>query len=270
MRSARGDHVDAKPWSVTRARRRVVVPSAAISARPPAPSDWNAIWSVLVVSNAVPLLGVAFLGWSLMSILVLYWLENGIVGFYNIFKILTARGTLASEPDSTTSTSTPTVGAVRTLAGNPPGGCLAPFFVVHYGIFWMVHGVFVFLLPVFAGIGSLARGGSSSAAAFGAIDPAVVTIGAITMFVSHGVSFALNWIGRREYERVAPSAQMLSVYGRVVVLHLTILGGAFLVGALGAPIAALLVMVVLKTIIDIGLHLREHARTTPAGATTTV
>ena len=34
----------------------------------------------LVVANAMPLLGVLFLGWSVWTILIVYWLENGIVG----------------------------------------------------------------------------------------------------------------------------------------------------------------------------------------------
>ena len=34
----------------------------------------------LVVANAIPLVGVLFLGWNVWNILVVYWLENGIVG----------------------------------------------------------------------------------------------------------------------------------------------------------------------------------------------
>ena len=33
-------------------------------------------------------------------------------------------------------------------------GAIAGFFVLHYGIFWFVHGVFVLTMPLFAGIGS--------------------------------------------------------------------------------------------------------------------
>ena len=46
----------------------------------------------LVIANAIPLVGVLFFGWSLITILVLYWVENGIVGFWNIPKIALARG----------------------------------------------------------------------------------------------------------------------------------------------------------------------------------
>jgi len=50
-----------------------------------------------------------------------------------------------------------------------------------------------------------------------------------------------------------------------VVLHLTILFGGFGVQALGSPVWALLLLVGLKTAIDLYAHLKEHR---PAGATT--
>ncbi|HXG26798.1 MAG TPA: DUF6498-containing protein, partial [Candidatus Binatia bacterium] len=50
---------------------------------------------LLVLANIVPLVGVAFFGWSLLTILVLYWLENGIVGLWNVPKILMAQGSMA-------------------------------------------------------------------------------------------------------------------------------------------------------------------------------
>lgn len=53
---------------------------------------------------------------------------------------------------------------------------------------------------------------------------------------------------------------MFSVHGRVVVLHATILGGAFLVGRLGTPLAALAILVVGKILVDLGFHVREHRR----------
>jgi hypothetical protein len=52
---------------------------------------------------------------------------------------------------------------------------------------------------------------------------------------------------------------MFAPYGRVVMLHLTILFGAFIIAILGAPIGALIVLVVLKTAFDLRLHLRQHA-----------
>ena len=60
---------------------------------------------------------------------------------------------------------------------------------------------------------------------------------------------------------------MFAPYGRLVILHLTILLGAFAIMVIGAPVGAVAVLVALKTAMDLGFHLREHRSvgTPPAG-----
>jgi hypothetical protein len=53
---------------------------------------------------------------------------------------------------------------------------------------------------------------------------------------------------------------MMSVYGRVIVLHITIVAGASVVGLFGTPLAALVLLVGLKIVADLFFHLREHRR----------
>jgi Family of unknown function (DUF6498) len=53
---------------------------------------------------------------------------------------------------------------------------------------------------------------------------------------------------------------MFRPYGRIVVLHLTVLLGGFLVMGLGAPVAAIVLLVALKTAIDLGAHLKERVK----------
>jgi hypothetical protein len=53
---------------------------------------------------------------------------------------------------------------------------------------------------------------------------------------------------------------MMAPYGRVVVLHLTILFGGIAIAATGATVVALVLLVVLKAILDLGFHLGEHSR----------
>src|SRR4051812_25735615 len=52
---------------------------------------------LLVASNLVPLAGVAFGGWRLGSVMVLYWLENGIVGIVTVARLLLV--TFGPQPD---------------------------------------------------------------------------------------------------------------------------------------------------------------------------
>jgi hypothetical protein len=101
---------------------------------------------VLVVANLIPLGGVLFFGWSLWTILVLYWLENGIVGVWAVARILTAAGPVVPGTAGMALTLGQVMPAVRPF--------VAAFFLVHYGLFWLVHGVFVFALPSFLGLAS--------------------------------------------------------------------------------------------------------------------
>jgi uncharacterized membrane protein len=83
---------------------------------------------------------------------------------------------------------------------------------------------------------------------------------ALALFISHLVSFIFNYIGKGEYKQVNLNALMGEPYGRVVVLHVTIIVGGFLIAFLGSPIFALILLLVLKTVIDIQAHLREHKK----------
>ena len=47
-------------------------------------------------------------------------------------------------------------------------------------------------------------------------------------------------------------------YGRLVILHITIIFGALAISMTGAPAAAVAILVGLKIVMDLGFHLAEH------------
>ena len=51
---------------------------------------------------------------------------------------------------------------------------------------------------------------------------------------------------------------MMRPYGRIIVLHITIILGAFLTMALGDPLWLLVVLVVLKSLVDLAMHGQER------------
>ena len=51
---------------------------------------------------------------------------------------------------------------------------------------------------------------------------------------------------------------MAAPYGRLVILHVTIILGGMAIALTGAPAAAVFVLVLLKTALDLGFHLAEH------------
>jgi Family of unknown function (DUF6498) len=100
-------------------------------------SDQRSI-AALLIANSIPLGGVAFFGWNLATILVIYWLENGIVGFWNVPRMaLAGRGaeaaTKADPPPSGTAEATASpAGPARPIVGtNGSAAVLIPFFIVH-------------------------------------------------------------------------------------------------------------------------------------------
>ena len=78
--------------------------------------------------------------------------------------------------------------------------------------------------------------------------------------VSHGISYRRNYIGRGEFQRVAFTGLFWQPYSRVIVMHITILLGGAWAQAKGSPVYALLVLVILKTLIDLTLHLLERKK----------
>jgi hypothetical protein len=56
---------------------------------------------------------------------------------------------------------------------------------------------------------------------------------------------------------------MSAPYGRLMVLHITIIIGGMAIAMTGAPSAAVLILVLLKTALDLGLHLAEHRPDAP-------
>ena len=234
----------------------------------------------LIVANAIPLVGALFLGWNVWMILVVYWLENGVVGFVNVLKILRAEGPADRTSDWRMN------GRPITHVGR---GAIAGFFLIHYGIFWFVHGVFVLTMPLFAGVGTESPDvvplfpveGQSGDGAFpfepgpgsemtSGFELGSVLLAVVALAISHGLSFVFNYLGRGEYKRASAAGQMFAPYGRLVVLHITIIVGGMAIAFTRAPAAALAILVVLKTLMDIGFHLAEHRkRALPPGTVAT-
>jgi hypothetical protein len=59
---------------------------------------------------------------------------------------------------------------------------------------------------------------------------------------------------------------MMQPYSRVVVLHLTVLFGGWLVMAIGSPLPALVLLAVIKTAADLRAHQAERRKFAAAGS----
>lgn len=176
----------------------------------------------LLIGNLVPLFGVWALGWSAGALLLVYWLENVAYWLVSVVRIATARGG-------------------RSAGGRRAGSAkLAGFFALHYGMFTLVHGVFV--MSAFGGWDAMGSDGLHWAV--------------LGLAVAHGLSLAINWFLRGERDRVSPGRAMWTPYPRMLALHVAIIFGAMVVG--DEATGALVILAVLKTVGDLGFHTWEH------------
>ncbi len=196
---------------------------------------------VLIAANLLPLLGIFLFGWSAGEILLLYWSESAIIGFYTILKILLAG--LSSD--------TPL--ALR-LVLMPVKLFMMGFFVVHFGGFMLGHLVFVIFLLSYSSSTSIILIEDALKLAL-ALWPAVVFL-----FLSHGYSFFYNYIARGECKTANIGELMFAPYRRIIVMHVVIIIGAFFIFALRLPYIPALLLILIKTTMDLRAHLAERRR----------
>lgn len=195
----------------------------------------------LVLANLIPLYGVLALDWEVFPIMLLFWLENLIIGGFNVLRML------GSEPQE------PAKWLGKLF--------LVPFFCFHYGMFTMVHGVFV--LGFFGGAFRKGASFPEWSDVTRLITEQQLWYAVAALLASHAFSFGYNYLWRGEFRTSSLQGLMQQPYGRVVVLHLAILGGGFLIMALKSPTAGLVLLVVLKIILDVRSHRKEHRGVAP-------
>lgn len=195
---------------------------------------------VLLAANLVPLYGVLALDWPVFPLILLFWIENVVVGAFNV---------------------------LRMLAVDPPDlllwgakAFMVLFFCLHYGAFTAVHGVFVFSL-----FGGEHGPGLASSEGLFPVAAWIAQIGALGLWLpaaalaaSHLFSFLWNYLGRGEYRIAALTELMHQPYRRVIVLHMTLIVGGIAAAAFGSPLWALLLLLGLKVALDLRAHLAEH------------
>ena len=197
--------------------------------------------AVLIAANLLPLYGAVYWGWDLYTLMLLYWMETAVIGIFAIIQIAIAA---------------PLMSVV-----------LVPFFMFHFGAFMAGH---LFFLTVLFGRGPASRFSEIPHTLWDLLMERGLWIALLALFLSHAVSFVLNilqpawWTRHTGMEPAPPASEpqqvMGAAYGRVVVMHVTIIFGAMLIGVFGTKVAALVLLIALKTAADLAAHVRKNFR----------
>ena len=166
-------------------------------------------------------------------------MENIIIGVWQIPRFLVAKS------DEGTSSSSALGARIFTIV----------FFSLHYGLFTFIHGSLLFQLFLKETLDMqtlkiliYATNG--------------ITIALLGLFISHGIQFFNDLFSGRARNTSLHKA-MMEPYSRIVVLHLVLLGSAFVLTLLPYPAIGLILLTLIKIGMDIHNERKiENARNT--------
>lgn len=202
--------------------------------------------------NVLPLLGVLFLGWDPSGIILLFWIENIIIGFFNILKMLVKGQDIFSW-----------IGKLF----------LIPFFMVHYFAFMFGHFIFLNFLFGFQSDGiieSLMNQTGNEQTILDLIYYHCSRLGmpfleahiwyfisVLNVFLFHAYLFGYNFIIKKEYRNIDLPGLMVQPYGKIVIQHLVIIAGGILLQFFHQKYWIVMVLIFLKSIYDVRAYRKE-------------
>ncbi len=202
----------------------------------------------VILVNLIPVGGVVLMDWDAGQILFFYWFENVIIGLVTAPKVFAARNYVRDEYSPKQNHA---VGM----------GC---FFMLHYGGFCLVHGVFTLILAV-----SFI---ADDPALSGVVDPpfdATFLWGLAFLLGLHVFALVRDWWLPRAWRTASPTLEMFRPYGRIFVLHITVMGGAWAMQEYSAPEWTILILCLGKAVLELltiwitGTGIADAVKTAP-------
>ena len=200
--------------------------------------------TLAVASAGIIAYGVLVLDWPVFIVMALFWFENVVIGGFNVLRML--------------------VSGIRMGPAGLVAACaVAAFFTVHYGLFTAVHGVFVVVLFGAAELGREAMNAGLLGPLRRMLEHLIADrdgwLAMLAIIGAQGAGFVRWW--RQTRAVPAPLKELMSApYGRIVVLHVTLIAGGFVVMSLRAPLLGALLLIALKLAYDLITLAREPSK----------
>jgi hypothetical protein len=167
--------------------------------------------------------------------MALFWFEKVVIGGFNVLRML--------------------------LSGLRSGGAgilaalaMAAFFTLHYGMFTAVHGAFVVALFGVPELGRDAMNGGLAAPALRMVESLMADragwLAMLAVVAVQAVAF-VQWSIATRASPTPLKELMGAPYGRIMVLHVSLIAGAFLLQAFRSPVAGVLLLIALKLAYDL-------------------
>jgi hypothetical protein len=176
----------------------------------------------ILITNLIPIIGVFYADWSASEVIITYWLETVIIGFFALLTIL------ISDSDH-----------IIFRIG------YAIFFCIHFGMFCAIQGVFIFI----------GLNGEYKEHVEG------LKYAALGLAANYLIHFLNDYIFSGKYKS-KDSLSLYSVYGRVAIQQLVILTGGFFTLGINQDenTGKLILLILLKTLVDLGFYLIKRRK----------
>jgi hypothetical protein len=198
----------------------------------------NLLFVLLV--NAVPLYGVNVLGWSVGTILLLYWFENLLGAVFDTARIMLHRALTHKEGHWRRGA----LGGIDINGEHKTYG-LAREYAVSAFSFTLVHGIFMFAIVFMFGP-------AMADAAHWRFSFHQFGLGALLIAVALMANFLVDSTTMRARSFASIKSYAQQRLGLVTLMHLTLIFGACAMVVTDAPAAVLYVLIAMKTLWDIG------------------
>lgn len=201
------------------------------------------VWVLL--ANLASVLAIRWYDWQAHALLIVYWLETGVVLAVYAAKILRAEGT--DDPAE--------IRSWTQVDGEPPEAYIgesnrqvADALVLNYVGIWLFAGGFILLIPF------------TEEAILELASPDAVALAGVSLIGYHIFSYWYEYVGLREYERRGPVSLLVEPAPRFWALLLTLIFGLGATQFTRTPTGVIVVLVFFKTCADLIAHRRERKR----------
>lgn len=188
--------------------------------------------AAIVVLGLIPIWGVLNHGWSALQIVMLFWVETVVVGVFTWMRLRD-------------------IERLRPEAHNPvSGGSSSLFLALHYGIFTLVHGVFVIVM----GMVGPAEGWFDESLSDVLADRGfwMAVVGVVLLL---GLGHWRDWARPEAWRTAGLGRELFRPYSRIIAMHIAVVGGVWVILGLGGAAWLVVLLCGLKLVGDLLIEL---------------
>lgn len=166
----------------------------------------------ILATNVVLIVLAVILEWDVAELMFMFWIENIVLGFYGILKIIFFQGP-KGQKEIEINKHVVDISKIKYI--------LVPFFIIHFGFFCFIHGSFI---EVFFGNG------------FVPTRPQLMTwdnvwtlkFGILAIFINYGISFIFSYLGKGEFRTTSFIGLLINPYRRIFIIQFMLMGSGII------------------------------------------